>query len=116
MPELDPRIITGIGDRYAALPSLDEGVAQGQQIQMRDMAMTQQRQAQAYAEQDRQTAARNRTRMGELLPGAPASRWALAIACGDTVAAAATTASLVGVSCKVAHPASAQAPASAATP
>ena len=70
MPELDPRIITGIGDRYAALPSINDGIAQRQGIQMRDMAIGQQQQAQAQAEQDRTTAAQNRVRMGELLPGA----------------------------------------------
>ena len=70
MPELDPRIITNIGDRYAALPTINEGIAQRQGIQMRDMAMGQQQQAQAYAEQDRAAAGQRQTRMGELMPGA----------------------------------------------
>ena len=70
MPELDPRIITGIGENYARLPSINEGIAQRQGIQMRDMAMGQQQQEQAFAMQDRATAAQNKTRMAELLPGA----------------------------------------------
>ena len=70
MPELDPRIITSIGENYARLPSINEGIAQRQGIQMRDMAIGQQQQAQAIAEQERARAAQNRVRMGELLPGA----------------------------------------------
>ena len=50
MPELDPRIITSIGENYARLPSINEGIAQRQGIQMRDMAIGQQQQAQALAE------------------------------------------------------------------
>src|SRR6185369_6304354 len=72
----------------------------------------------------RATSANVRNRLGGgkggsacVLPGAPASRCALAIACGEAATAVtAATASFVGVSCIVAHPARAIADASAMAP
>ena len=59
MPELDPRIITDIGDRYAKLPSLDESAALRQQTQLRDMAINKGMREQA-----------DQASMRDLIPGA----------------------------------------------
>ena len=70
MPELDPRIISSIGDHYAALPTIAETRAQQQGVQLRDMAIAQQQQTNAWAGQDRAAGQHKQTRLAELLPGA----------------------------------------------